>query len=103
MKKLRHTSRRLDHVLIDHEGRLVGILSERDLVRVIAQYGGTAIGMQVGEMMTRSVITCTVDTSVEDVLDFCEFSDRRIGGQGDQLVTLHVQNLLNLHDAESLR
>jgi len=56
-------------MVTDHEARLVGILSERDLVRAIAQRGSTAVDTQAVDTMTRSVITCTVDTSVEDVLE----------------------------------
>lgn len=47
-------------------GRVIGILSERDIVRALAQHGGQALERQVAEMMTRKVMTCAEgDTLIE--------------------------------------
>jgi len=53
-------------ILTDDTGKLVGILSERDIVRLFAENDGNAANLRAAETMTRSVITCTVDTSIED-------------------------------------
>ena len=46
--------------------RVIGILSERDIVRALAQHGAQALERQVAEMMTRKVVTCTErDTLIE--------------------------------------
>jgi CBS domain-containing protein len=43
--------------------RITGIISERDIVRTLAQHGGGALQMPLSEVMTRKVVTCTpVDT-----------------------------------------
>jgi CBS domain-containing protein len=43
--------------------RITGIVSERDIVRALAQHGGAALQMPLSEVMTRKVVTCTpVDT-----------------------------------------
>ena len=55
-------------ILTDGSGQLVGILSERDIVRLFAEDNTDAANLRAAETMTRSVITCTVDTSVEDAL-----------------------------------
>ena len=53
-------------ILTDGTGKLVGILSERDIVRLFAENDGNAAIRRAAETMARSVITCTVDTSIED-------------------------------------
>ena len=55
-------------ILTDESGKLVGILSERDIVRLFAEDNTNAANMRAAEAMTRTVITCTVDTSIEDAL-----------------------------------
>ena len=48
----------------DH--RVIGILSERDIVRALAEHGAQALERPVSEMMTRKVVTCTErDTLIE--------------------------------------
>ncbi len=39
-------------------GRIVGIVSERDVVRTFAQFGGSALELPLTEVMTRKVVTC---------------------------------------------
>jgi CBS domain-containing protein len=43
--------------------RITGIVSERDIVRSLAQHGAGALQMPLSEVMTRKVVTCaTADT-----------------------------------------
>ena len=56
-------------ILVDVEGKIAGIVSERDLVSSIARDGGPAIGIRADQMMTRSVIVCTAETSLDNVLE----------------------------------
>ena len=44
-------------VALDVSGKLVGILSERDIVRICAEQGQTAMSTSVGAAMTRDVLT----------------------------------------------
>ena len=55
-------------MVTDEAGKLVGILSERDLVRIFARHGNNALDIQAGTLITRPVITCTADTGIADVL-----------------------------------
>lgn len=55
-------------MLIDENGRLAGILSERDIVRFFAEQGVGAIEIPAREMMTQEVVTCGAETSLEEVL-----------------------------------
>src|SRR3569833_4505828 len=40
-------------------GRLAGILSERDIVRAMADAGAEALTRPVAQVLTREVVTCT--------------------------------------------
>jgi CBS domain-containing protein len=55
-------------VVLDASGRLVGILSERDIVRTMAD-GGSALQLPVAQVMTRNVSTCDVNHSISSVMD----------------------------------
>ncbi|MCU0837193.1 MAG: CBS domain-containing protein [Rhodospirillales bacterium] len=46
-------------LVLDAQKAIVGILSERDLVRALHQYGRDAFERTVGELMTAPVITCS--------------------------------------------
>ncbi|MAT35850.1 MAG: inosine-5-monophosphate dehydrogenase [Ponticaulis sp.] len=63
-------------VAVDSSGRLVGVLSERDIVRRVARHGKDALEMSVSEAMTREVITATPDLSIQQGLE--QMTDRRI-------------------------
>lgn len=56
-------------VILGAGGRLAGILSERDIVRVLAERGAAALDLPVGQAMTRDVITCTEDNSCAEIME----------------------------------
>ncbi len=51
----------------DH--RIIGILSERDIVRVISERGPATLDEQVGQVMTRKVATCTYDETIPSIME----------------------------------
>ncbi len=55
-------------VVTTSDGRVAGILSERDIVRVVAQSGPDILASPVADVMTRAVITCTEDDSIDDLM-----------------------------------
>lgn len=56
-------------VMVVMEGdTLVGILSERDIVRQLDERGGAVLDMQVKDLMTPDPFTCTPDTPLLAVL-----------------------------------
>ena len=56
-------------VVSDDDGQTaVGILSERDIVRELAQSGSGCLGKAVSDYMTRKLVTCTSQTSAQDIL-----------------------------------
>jgi CBS domain-containing protein len=50
-------------------GRLAGILSERDIVRAVAEQGADALAVPVGQVMTRNVTTCGENDSIADIME----------------------------------
>ena len=53
-----------------------GILSERDIVRALADHGTDVLGLVVADLMTSDVTTCGPDTTVTDLMGL--MTDRRI-------------------------
>ena len=63
-------ARRLGAVIVqDKGGMLAGILSERDVVRAIADDGALALERGVSSYMTRAVATCTESDTVEALME----------------------------------
>ncbi|MEM0946064.1 MAG: CBS domain-containing protein [Pseudomonadota bacterium] len=61
--------RRIGALLVtDDAGSLVGILSERDIVRKLADTPGQTLPQLVGDVMTKKVETCTPDEALVSVL-----------------------------------
>ena len=63
----RLSARRIGAIIITAaDGSIAGIISERDVIRVIGQHGASALDWPVSEAMTRTVQTCresdTIDT-----------------------------------------
>ena len=55
-------------VILGADHRIVGILSERDIVRVLAERGPTALNEPVSQAMTRDVKTCSEDDTIEGLM-----------------------------------
>ncbi len=63
-------SHRIGAVLIRGAGgRIAGILSERDVVRALAQHGAAALDLPVGQVMTREVETCGEEETVAGIME----------------------------------
>lgn len=60
----------------DENGGLIGIISERDIVRGLARHGTAAMDMPVGKLMTQSVVTCSPESSTEDIMN--QMLDKKI-------------------------
>lgn len=56
-------------VIVGEGGKITGILSERDIIRLIGAHGANALSMAAGEGMTREVKTCTRNCTVEQVME----------------------------------
>lgn len=50
-------------------GRIVGIVSERDMVRAFAQHGVSAFQRPLTDVMTRKVVTCSLTDTVSMLME----------------------------------
>ena len=63
-------ARRIGAVVITGaDRRIVGILSERDIVRTLAEKGAQALENSISEVMTRKVITCGAGETVPEIME----------------------------------
>ena len=62
--------------VVDPSGSLVGVFSERDVLRVIHNRGEGFGRLRVAEVMTAGAVTCSLDDDVNDVMG--KMSERHI-------------------------
>jgi CBS domain-containing protein len=63
-------------VVVNDAGEVVGIVSERDIVRVVAEHGAACLESAVDSCMTRDVHFATPGETVDSLLS--QMTDRRI-------------------------
>jgi CBS domain-containing protein len=62
-------ARGIGALVVSRDGTEVeGILSERDIVRGLADHGAGLLAQRVGDLMTRRVHTCAPEDAVEDLM-----------------------------------
>lgn len=63
-------------IVTDSKGQIAGVLSERDIVGGITQFGKGVVDMPVRNLMTTLVATCSPGDSVKKIMEV--MNDRRI-------------------------
>jgi CBS domain-containing protein len=61
--------RKIGAVLVMSEGGIEGILSERDIVRVLAERGAAVLDEPVSAVMTRKVVSCRQADTVSAIME----------------------------------
>jgi CBS domain-containing protein len=56
-------------VVLGADRRVTGILSERDVIRALAEHGADALKQPLGQVMTRKVATCTATETVGNLME----------------------------------
>jgi CBS domain-containing protein len=56
-------------LVLGPDRRLVGILSERDIVRVLAERGAAALDEPLAQVMTRKVVTCSQAETISSIME----------------------------------
>jgi CBS domain-containing protein len=70
-------SRNIGALVVSEDGESVdGIISERDVVHALAAHGINLMSLKVAEVMTRPVIACNPEDSVDRLM--AEMTNRRI-------------------------
>jgi CBS domain-containing protein len=108
------SEKRIGAVLVrDGGGDVLGIISERDIVRCIAAHGAEAVSMPAAQLMTRALHTVTPRTKLTEALSL--MTDRRvrhlpvIEDDGSLAGMVSIGDLVKarideaLHEAEELR
>jgi CBS domain-containing protein len=62
--------------VVDHDGRLIGIFAERDVLRLYHNRGEGFGRLNMVQVMTPEPVTCELDDNVNDVMG--QMSERRI-------------------------
>jgi CBS domain-containing protein len=55
--------------VVGAENQVVGMISERDVIRGIIENGASVLTLPVSALMTKLVVTCTPDEQIGDVLE----------------------------------
>ncbi len=63
------SERRIGAVLVMNQGRIEGILSERDIVRVLGERGASVLDAPVSTVMTRKVVSCREKDTIADIME----------------------------------
>jgi CBS domain-containing protein len=61
--------RKIGAVLVMSKGDIEGILSERDIVRVLGERGASVLDEPVSEVMTRKVVSCRQNETVAALME----------------------------------
>jgi CBS domain-containing protein len=61
--------RKIGAVLVMQAGRIEGILSERDIVRVLGERGASVLDEPVSAVMTRKVVSCKQSDTVSALME----------------------------------
>jgi len=56
-------------VVLGADQRIIGILSERDIVRAFAELGASALTTPLAQIMTRKVVTCSEADTVAAIME----------------------------------
>jgi CBS domain-containing protein len=56
-------------VVSSGDGKIDGILSERDVVRALAEHGQAALSKPVSDLMTTNVVTCSERANVPELME----------------------------------
>ena len=64
------TKNRIGALIVrDADGALTGIISERDIVRAVAEEGAAALAFAVESRMTKDVATCEQTDTIEEIME----------------------------------
>jgi len=64
------STRRVGSVLVmSGNDEVAGIVSERDLVRAMSLHGAAALDLEARHIMTRDVVSCDPDDSIDQVME----------------------------------
>ncbi len=107
------TARRIGAVLVlDADGGVAGIVSERDVVKALAAHSAKVLEMRAEDLMTRNVTTATPLTTVDEAMEIMDagyFRHLPVLDGGKLVGIISIRDLvkyrimLHEHDVDSLK
>ena len=107
------TARRIGAVLVlNPDGSVAGIVSERDVVKALAAHAGKVVDMRADDLMTRNVITATPMTTVDEAMEIMDagyfrhlpvIEDGKLAGIISIRDLVKYRIMLHEHDVDSLK
>ena len=92
------TSRRIGALVVtDAQQMIIGIVSERDVVKAIALHKAAALGMTAAQLMTPDPVTAAPDTTVDEamqIMDAGYFRHLPVVDQGKLVGIISVRDLV---------
>jgi CBS domain-containing protein len=105
-------SKRIGALPVLRDGRVVGIVSERDVIYRLADHGGACLDMPVEQIMTSPAVTVEPATSIDDALAMMtrrRFRHFPVVEDGQLVAFISIGDLVKhkidevQHEAEALR
>ncbi len=106
-------ARRIGSVLVMADTDTVaGIVSERDLVSAVSRHGAAALDLEARQVMTRDVVTCHPDDSIDHVMEVMttgRFRHVPVVDRGELLGLVSIGDVVKArleearHETEALR
>ena len=99
-------------VVVDTEQHLLGIVSERDVVKALAAHGTEVLKFRASDLMTRDVVTATPDVTVAramEIMDAGYFRHLPVLDNGKLAGIVSIRDLvkyrmtLQEHEVESMK
>jgi CBS domain-containing protein len=91
-------------VVVDDNGGIDGIISERDIVRALAEEGATCLTRPVAEAMTRQVVTCQESDTLDELMSMMTARRFRhipvVADDGDLVGIVSIGDVVKHHVAE---
>jgi CBS domain-containing protein len=107
------STRRIGSVLVmGAQDEVAGIVSERDLVRAMSLHGAAALDLEARHVMTRDVVTCDPDDSIDHIMEIMtrgRFRHLPVVRHGELLGVVSIGDIVKArleearHEAEALK
>jgi CBS domain-containing protein len=106
---LQEAAKRLVHrrigalVVVGARGQIEGIISERDIIRALAEAGAACLERPVAESMTRQVVTCQESDTLDEMMAMMtqrRFRHVPVVTDGDLVGIISIGDVVKHHVAE---
>lgn len=104
--------KRIGALPVLRDGKIAGIISERDVIYRLAEAGGSSLNQPVGEIMTSPAVTVEPSTKIDDALTLMtkrRFRHFPVVENGELVAFISIGDLVKSkideieHEAEALR